>query len=133
MIASTTVFAQQAVPHDLRVNVLGLQNPDGQAIVRLYREGDDLFGSPRLQLAAPIANLAASGVFKTLEPGRNACIAFDDANGNGQLDHNLLRLPAEPLGFSNGFQLGLLSGKPDTHKLAFTLGAEDLAINITVR
>lgn len=132
-MAGATVFAQEAAPHDLRVNVLGLQSPDGQAIIRLYQEGDNLFGSPRQQAVASITQLTASAVFQGVMPGRYAVVAFHDVNGNGQLDHNLLRLPAEPLGFSNGFQLGLLSGKPDTHKLAFTLGTDDLSIDITVR
>lgn len=132
-LAAGSALAQQLDPHALRINVLGLQASEGQAIARLYREGDDLFGAPRQQLAEPIVGASARIVFKDLEPGRYAVMVFHDLNGNGQLDHNLLRLPAEPLGFSNGFQLGLLSGKPDTHKLAFTMGTDALSIDITVR
>lgn len=131
--ADGTAHAQPADTHELRVNVLGLQSDQGQAVAKLYREGEDIFSLPGLQMVQTITARKAMIVFKDLAPGHYAIVVFHDVNGNGQLDHNLLRLPAEPLGFSNGFQLGLLSGKPDSHKLAFAIGAGDLAIDITVR
>lgn len=122
----------QAESHSLRVNV-GLQGGQGDVVAKLYREGDDLFGTPRLQLSRPVAGRQARIVFLALAPGRYAVVVFHDINGNGLLDHNLLRLPVGPLGFSNGFELGLTSGRPDSRKLAFALGSGDLAIDIAVR
>jgi uncharacterized protein (DUF2141 family) len=55
---------------------------------------------------------------------------FHDENGNGTLYHNILHFPAEPLGFSNQFYLGIFSGLPSFEKLQFefTPGAEAVSI-----
>ena len=56
---------------------------------------------------------------KGLPAGPYAVVVVHDVNANGEIDHTLLRLPAEPLGFSRGFRLGLLSGMPTFEKLSF--------------
>jgi uncharacterized protein (DUF2141 family) len=133
-VASASVCAaDQSEPLDLNISVLGLQSSDGQVVAQLFREGDDVFAAPRLRQTKSIVERRTLVVFPGLEAGRYAAIVFHDINGNGQLEHNVLRLPAEPLGFSNGFQLGLFSGMPNSHKLAFTLSRDKQYIDILVR
>jgi uncharacterized protein (DUF2141 family) len=56
-----------------------------------------------------------------------------DVNDNGRVAHDALGLPAEPLGFSGGFRLGLFSGKPTFAKLRFAFAAGGGALRVTVR
>jgi outer membrane protein len=56
--------------------------------------------------------------------GDYAVVVLHDGNDNGEVDHNFLGLPTEPLGFSNGFKLGLFSGKPTFEKLRFTFSSK---------
>ncbi len=133
MVAGPNAWAQQATDFELQVNVLGLQNSDGQVVANLFLEGDDVFGTPRWRATHTIADKRASVAFTHLPAGRYALIVFHDVNGNNTLDHNVFHFPAEPLGFSNGFSLGVLSGMPDSHKLAFTLGPDTQPLNISVR
>lgn len=133
VLGCAAAITQMAGAEELRVNVLGLQSDQGKAVAKLYREGEDIFKLPGLQQTAPISACRATLVFKDVAPGRYALIVFHDINANGQLDHNLVRLPAEPLGYSNGFQPGLLSGMPDSRKLAFTLGTQDLSLDIAIK
>nr|WP_295773739.1 DUF2141 domain-containing protein [Rhodoferax sp.] len=125
--------AQDTGHSDLHVNVQGLQNSQGQVVANLFHEGEDVFGKPHLKQTQFIVERRAQLTFANLANGRYALIVFHDVNGNNDLDHNFLRLPAEPLGFSNGFELSLLSGMPSFRKLAFTAGPDSKTIDIAVR
>lgn len=86
-----------------------------------------------LHVQGKISDKHAQLVFQNLKYGKYAVTVFHDENDNGTLDHNLLRMPAEPLGFSNGFQLGLFSGLPNFEKLQIVFGPGADTIGITVR
>lgn len=118
---------------DLGVHVSGFTHERGQAVASLFREGDDIFGKPHVRVAAPIRQGKAKLVFPHQPYGSYAVTAYHDENGNNDLDHDVLRLPAEPLGFSNGFRLALFSGMPSFEKLRFVFGAGSKPLEITVR
>ncbi len=125
--------AQDTGHSDLHVNVQGLLNSKGQVVANLFQEGADVFGKPHLKQTQAIGDRKAVLTFAHLANGRYALIVFQDVNGNNDLDHNFLRLPAEPLGFSNGFELTLLSGMPNSKKLSFAVGPDSKTLDITVR
>ena len=58
---------------------------------------------------------------------------INDWFDNGKIDHNFLGLPAEALGFSNGFSPGLFTGMPTFQKLKFVFGASARALRIRVK
>jgi len=118
---------------DLAVHAGGFALDRGQAIANLFREGQDVFGKPFMRIAAKIDRGKATLMFAGLPPGNYAVTVFHDENGNNDLDHNFLRMPAEPLGFSNGFKLSLLSGMPSFEKLRFTFGADTKPLEISVK
>lgn len=65
-----------------------------------------------------------------LAAGTYAIKAFHDINGNGALDTNLIGIPTEPYGFSNG-QAGRF-GPPSFEAASFELdgdGHQDIALN----
>lgn len=119
----------------LTIQVRGLLHERGQVIANLFRAGDDVMRieEPYLRTQGNINGNQARLVFQNLKYGKYAVSVFHDENGNGKLDHNLLRLPAEPLGFSNGFQLGLFSGLPSFEKLQFDFKPGADTIEITVK
>lgn len=133
LLFSPWARAQDVNYYDLQVNVLGLQSSRGQVVANLFFEGDDVFGKPRVRATHPIVEKSASLNFSHLQAGRYALIMFHDINGNNDLDHNVFHFPAEPLGYSNGFALTLVSGMPDSHKLAFSVGPDTKPLNITVK
>lgn len=103
----------------LIVETSGFAHAGGHAVAKLFQFGDNVLGAGRQQLIAGIRDGKAGFEFKGLPAGAYAVIVFHDENGNGEIDHNALRLPSEALGFSNGFALGLLSGLPSFDKLRF--------------
>jgi uncharacterized protein (DUF2141 family) len=112
--------------------LIGLyDNP--RTFVRAVEEADkpgflvdpERFGAVALR-ASPARE--AGVVFTHLRPGRYAVIVLHDENGNGGLDRNLLGVPVEAYGFSNGAE-GFL-GPPSFAAAAVTLGPGDHAVHI---
>lgn len=116
----------------LAVEADGFGGDEGHAILRLYRPGDEVTREPRRAVRVPVERRSARFVV-LLPPGAWAAVVHHDRNDNGRIDHAWTGLPAEPLGFSGGFRLGLLSGKPTFAKLRFELPAGGAALAITVR
>jgi uncharacterized protein (DUF2141 family) len=117
----------------LVVQTAGFAHDKGHAMAKLFAEGDDVFGPGRQTASAEIRAGQARFQWTDLAPGRYAVIVFHDENDNGTLDHNLLRLPAEPLGFSNGWALSWRSGMPSFDKLQFNLAPAAQTIEVRVR
>jgi uncharacterized protein (DUF2141 family) len=117
---------------DLTIAVGGFSSDRGQMIANLFREGDDVMQIDKAYLHAreAVSGNRAQLIFRNLKYGKYAVTVFHDENGNGALDHNFLNFPAEPLGFSNYFDLGMLSGLPSFEKLQFDFapGAETISI-----
>ena len=117
----------------LTVQATGFAHERGHAVAKLFADGDDVFGPGRQTTSAEIHTGQALFQWADLAPGRYAVIVFHDENDNGTLDHNLLRLPAEPLGFSNGWALSWRSGMPSFDKLQFNLAPAAQTIEVRVR
>lgn len=105
---------------DLVIHVSGFKSAHGHAVAKLFQPGDDVLKRGRWQSVAAIESGQAEPVFTAVKAGVYALVVFHDENDSGDVDHNFLGLPKEPLGFSNGFALGLTSGLPNFEKLSFT-------------
>lgn len=130
---TVTPAMADAPQQGLVIHLKGFTHERGQAIANLFYEGGDVFGRPHARAVARIQQGGATLNFPHLAHGSYAVIAFHDENGNNDLDHNLLRLPAEPLGFSNGFRFSLFSGMPSFAKLRFTFGVDTKPLEIFVK
>jgi uncharacterized protein (DUF2141 family) len=102
----------------LTLDVTGFVHTRGHAVAKLYAPGDNVLGPGHWQVHAPIDGNTAVLRFEGLPPGHYAAVVFHDENDNGVIDHGLLG-PTEPIGFSGGFVLNLLSGRPDFERLKF--------------
>lgn len=120
----------EAKEGDLIVHATGFNTGKGHAIADLFVEGEDILGKPHIRIVGDIKGGQATLAFPRMKEGGYAVRVFHDENGNNALDHNFLNFPSEPLGFSNGFSLGLFSGFPTFAKLRFefNVGARPLEI-----
>lgn len=104
----------------LHVALSGFESDRGNVVVKLYVKGDDVPKGPGTrEISMKIVGKKAGVDFEKLPHGIYAVFAFHDENENGTLDHNLLGIPKERLGFSNGFRVTLVSGIPDFEDLKF--------------
>ena len=127
--------ASAAVPEpgQLVVRATGFAHPNGPAIAKLFRPEDNVLGPGRWQRSAAILDGKAEFRFLGLPKGSYAVVVFHDENDNGEVDHNPLGFPKEPLGFSNGFSLGMFSGKPTFKKLRFEYKGATQYFEVAVR
>ena len=132
--ASAMPAAAGDSPHVLTLHVHGLKHERGQVVANLFRQGDDVMNHKNRfrQALAPADGGDTTLSFRGLPHGRYAIVVFHDENGNGELDHNMFRFPAEPLGFSNNFRLGPLSGFPTFEKLGFSFSADAGAVDVVL-
>ena len=124
--------ASPAEQEAFTIRASGFAHTRGQAIAKLFQPGDNVLGNGHWQAAAKIAGGRAEFQFRGLPKGSYAAVVFHDENGNGVIDHGLLG-PSEPLGFSNGFTLGLTSGFPTFSKLQFLYNGSSQVLDIAVR
>jgi uncharacterized protein (DUF2141 family) len=130
-LAGATAQAQEGT---LTIRATGFVHARGHAVAKLYLPGENVRSKqPHLLVRSEIHEGAASFAFPGLPFGTYAVVVFHDENDNGEIDHNLVGLPIEPLGFSNGFALGLLSGMPTFEKLQFPFGPGTPSIDIRVK
>ncbi|MCR6624857.1 MAG: hypothetical protein DI562_18575 [Stenotrophomonas acidaminiphila] len=111
--------------HDVRAQtgLLKLAVVDSQA-------GWDGQAKPIQADGAPPQGNVATFVFKDLQPGAYAVLVTHDENGNGTLDSNMIGMPVEAYGFSNNPNV---MRKPTWDEARFEVGAQDAAIDITLR
>jgi putative ABC transport system permease protein len=117
----------------LTVQVNGFEDDRGQVVVKLFRREDNApRGAGFRRINAAIQQRHASVSFADLGWGTYAVLVFHDQNANGTLDHNLLGLPSEPMGFSTGFRPSIWTGVPDFDDFKFDFGPGSNAIQIKV-
>lgn len=130
-LIATGALAAPVQAADLTVSLHDARTQDGRFRVALVDAGG-YAGS-----AAPIAarELAPAGAvtavtFDGVPAGRYALMVIHDENGNGRLDTNLVGMPVEGYGFSNNPRV---MRKPTFEEAAFDLGADALALDISIR
>jgi len=128
---ASAATAQAADFGDLTIEASGFAHDGGHAVAKLFAPGDDVLGPGHWQTSAAIESGRATLLFANVTSGQYAVVVFHDVNDNGVLDHGMFG-PAEPLGFSAGFSLGLLSGLPSFEKLKFDFRppAQSIAVRV---
>ena len=133
-IACAASLASGAAAADLEVRIDGLRSADGDVRVALHRQvGEGSFPGDAGVVGAsfrPAAEGAVRFVFADVMPGAYAVAAFHDADGDGALNQNVVGMPTEGHGFSNGAR-GFM-GPPSFEDAAVTVGENEAVVSITV-
>jgi uncharacterized protein (DUF2141 family) len=130
--APGVVIAAAADRSTLTLLARGFAHAGGSAVAKLFIAGDNVLGAGRWQQSAAIVRGGAIFHFEDLPAGAYAAVVFHDENGNGVIDHGLLG-PSESVGFSGGFVLSLISGRPDFERLKFDFKPPIQSLEVRVR
>ena len=117
----------QAQAADLKIHFEGAKPADGPVMAALFSSGKQFQKMQPLQANGGPADQPM--VFQDLPEGRYMIAAFQDLNGNQQLDFNPQGMPQEPFGFSS--ETGEPAG-PSFASASFKLGQETREIRITL-
>ncbi|MEI7662831.1 MAG: DUF2141 domain-containing protein [Bacteroidota bacterium] len=122
-LLTVNLYSQTAKPGEtLTIHVSGFEKHAGQVLVCLYRKGDKVPMKPFMQVKGEIINKASDIIIPGIPYGEYAAIVVHDLNSNGRIDHKW-GIPAEPMGYTNNWKLGLFSGMPTFEKLKFIFSA----------
>ena len=131
--AALALAGTAASAADLEVVVTGLSSAEGEARIAVHKRvaGVEFPGGG---VVAATIRPASKGeirvVFVDLPPGDYAVATFHDADGDGKLGQNIVGMPTEGFGFSNG-ATGFM-GPPSFDKAAVTLGTKDARVSVIV-
>ena len=133
-LACAASLAAEAAAADLEVRIEGLRSADGQVRVALHRQvPEGAFPSDDSVVAASFRRAAQGAVrvvFADVVPGAYAVAAFHDADGDGALNQNVVGMPTEGHGFSNGAR-GFM-GPPSFEDAAVTVAESEAVVSIAV-
>lgn len=102
MLNLNTLNAQSEATFRLTLNFEITKVQKGQILFALYDSEDNHMETTYKTEAADIENGKAKITIKNLKSGYYSYSYFHDENSNGELDTNLVGIPKEPYGFSNG-------------------------------
>lgn len=121
LLAASSIAAQAG---EIQLEVVGCR-PGQKVLVALYDSAEG-FSSDRdgkyalREQAIKAERNVVRFSFQDLPPGRYAAAAFQDSNGNHQLDSNLVGMPIELYGFSHDARKLFIA--PGFEQAAFELG-----------
>lgn len=128
-LIAALAMASPAAAADLALSINGA-GAVGQLRVMVFRDSNS-FARREQAFAALVLtpqNGLAGATLSGLPPGTYAVAAYQDVNGNQQLDSNLFGIPQEPVGFSNA-----PTGSPLFGQAAVTMGESGISVDLTVR
>ena len=101
VVAAAIVGSGIAHAADLTIEIAGMKDAKGKVLVAVYNRAEDFLKQPTRTAAVDAQTGKVKLVIADLPPGDYALSVFQDKNGNGELDTNLIGMPIEPYGFSN--------------------------------
>jgi uncharacterized protein (DUF2141 family) len=125
---ATTGMAQAA---DLTVDVAGLANARGTVMVAVFDSAGHFLKQPLRTAAVAAQPGQVQLLINDLAPGDYAVSLFQDENGNGKLDKNLVGMPIEPYGFSN--DAAGSNGPPGFEQARVQVGATGNTVTVSLR
>ncbi len=117
----------------LVVKVEGARNGKGLIRVALWNQSGGFPVDPRKALtgaSTAIVDGEAVVTFQDIPAGSYAVSAYHDENQNGKLDINMVGIPKEEYGFSNGARAKI--GPPSFAAARFSFDGTDATIQVTI-
>lgn len=122
------LFTATADAADLTVTVSSIEQAAGEIMLAIYDNENDFQKTAKQASRRDAVIDEVKFQFPDLATGNYAILVFQDINGNGKLDSNLLGMPTEPWGAS--LQGKRIFGAPDWKDTSFAITDSGTAITI---
>ena len=128
-LMSLLTFSQSKIAKgsEIKITVNHFSNNKGIAIFSLFQK-DHFLEKPLQHIETEIIDGKATVIFKNIKNGEYAVICHHDANDNGILDFNDMRMPLEDVGATNTY---IQFGPPKFNKAKFIV--EDKNVNLEIK
>ncbi|HAI43330.1 MAG TPA: hypothetical protein DCM40_37140 [Maribacter sp.] len=127
-LMSTGLFAQ----HNISLNIDGVTSEEGNICFAVYTDESSFLKFDKVYKSGSEKAVKGKTVFdiENLPDGEYAIAIFHDANGNNNLDTNMLGIPKEQIAFSKGKMK--MFGPPKYTESAFILDS-NMQMNISLQ
>ncbi|MEM9387856.1 MAG: DUF2141 domain-containing protein [Pseudomonadota bacterium] len=131
LLALSALVSASVHAASLDVQVTSIDEPKGYIMLAIFdsAEAFDNGGQPMRAVRVAVEGSELRTAFDDVPAGTYAVRLYHDANGNGELDTNMMGLPKEGYGFSNN---GGRFGPPAFNAAAFEV-TEDGTNSITIK
>lgn len=129
-LSVTTLIAQTSESHTLTLNFEITKDNKGQILFAMYNSAESHMEDTYKTSSIKVENAKATITIKDLKTGYYSFSYFHDLNSDGELNTNLVGIPKEPYGFSNG-EKGRL-GPPNFEDCKIKID-KDLSLQIDIK
>lgn len=128
---TATAVAQPPDEHDLKVDITGIKQQNGQVVILLFTSKDGFpDDTKKAEQVAKVKPDKPTHTFTKLKPGKYVVVVFHDVNDNGKVDKSPLGFPQEPIGISNHPKIGI--GGPPSFDKAKTNVTKEVKVKINL-
>lgn len=125
LAVSSIMYAQDGVT--ITVVFENLKSDEGKVSAALYDQATFMVAAPLKAAEGTPKDKKASLKIENVQPGEYGIITLHDKNENGRMDFEANGMPKEAYGTSNNV---MAMGPPNFTDAKFTVGTEDITINI---
>ena len=128
LLFAANLGSEEAV--ELTVTVEGLRPGVGQVALAVFDDEDAWLRDSVFETTLPVSGEDSVRTVISLPPGTYAASSYYDLDSDGKMDTNFMRIPKEPVGFSNDAKASFGPARFDD--AAFALEADlDITIRLT--
>ena len=128
---SGPVWSVEGETSELTVEIVGLESARGQVRIAVFDSEADWLKNAAHAVIVDLESRDCSWTFENVRPGEFGIVVLHDLNANGKNDRNLIGIPKEPYGFSNGMRATF--GPPRWPKAKFDVSVGDNTVQIRVK
>jgi len=132
MVGISTFANLQVEKGAISITIKGIENTGGIMMIALFKEEDKFLKVPSYSREVVVSNeTEIEVIFKDIPYQKYALSIYHDLNENRELDSNLIKIPKEPVGFSNDYFPKF--GPPKFKNAAFDLNQDDISMTVNLR
>ena len=133
LITYTSTFSNHlAEEGTIIITIKNIENQGGIMMVAIFKEDDKFLETPSFSQEIPLSTeTEIEVIFENIPYRKYAVSIFHDLNENGDLDSNMIRIPKEPVGFSNDYFPKF--GPPKFKNAAFDLDQKEMRMIVNLK
>jgi len=101
IVSDSLAHAQQSNHASIKIIVTGFKSSDGKVRISVFSTKQNWLKQHEYTTTVLISNKQCEWIIENVPYGEYAVSVFHDENSNGVMDTGFMRIPKEPIGFSN--------------------------------
>ncbi len=130
MVGYNQAHAQQTNHASIKITVAGLKSDDGNVRISVFNTEQNWLKEHVYTTTVPISNKKCEWIIENVPYGDYAVSVYHDENANGEMDTGFMRIPKEPIGFSNNAKASFGPPKWSDAKLSIISPSVEITVKV---